>query len=213
MGGGIMRPTSFFALAIVLASPSWSTAASPKAAPGEGGPRLGFFAECSAGLVIGIDRPIKGCSGGLLAGMALTPFEAGIRAGAAYDAALDVGLLRFDLEIGLGSGLRAIVGELVPVGELSLPDPSGGSAARVPVTATAWPNRFGIASTLAELPWRALKARTVIDVEFVYTDYRLMPHGGTALPATQALSGAAAFAAGVEATIALRMRWSGGGSP
>lgn len=207
-----MRPTSFFALAIVLASPYWSTAASPKAAPSEGAPRLGFFAELSAGPLIGIDRPIKGCSGALLAGMALPPFEGGIRAGAAYDAALDVGLLRFDLEIGLGSGLRAIVGGLIPCGELSLPDPSGMDL-RVPVSAAAWPNRFGIASTLAELPWRALRARTVIDVEFVYTDYRLMPHGGTALPATQALSGAAAFAAGVEATIAIRMRWNGSGSP
>jgi hypothetical protein len=207
-----MRPILFFALVIVLAAASAPLTASPKSAPSEGAPRLGFFAELSAGPLVGIDRPIKGCSGGLLVGMALPPFEAGIRAGAAYDAALDVGLLRFDLEIGLGSGLRAIVGGLVPLGELSLPDTAGGGL-RVPVAAAAWPNRFGIASTLAELPWRALKARTVIDVEFVYTDYCLKPHGGTTFPAAQALCGAAAFAAGIEATIALRMRWNGRGSP
>ncbi|MGA2548284.1 MAG: hypothetical protein ABSF43_17195 [Rectinemataceae bacterium] len=207
-----MRPILFFALVIVLAAASAPLTASPKSAQSEGAPRLRFFAELSAGPLIGIDRPIKGCSGGLSVGMTLPPFEGGIRAGAAYDATLDVGLLRFDLEIGLGSGLRAIVGGLIPLGGLGLPDPAG-TGFRVPVSAAAWPNRFGIASTLAELPWRALKARTVIEVELVYTDYRLAPRGTASLPEAQALSGAAAFAAGVEATIAIRMRWNGSGSP
>ena len=207
-----MRPTLFFVFA--LATAFASAAASPKTAPHENEPYRGFFAELSSGPLIGIDRPLKGCSGSFLAGMALPPFEFGMRAGAAYDGALNIGLLRFDLEIGLGNGLRAIVGGLIPLGGLSLPDPAGGIDVRVPVTAAALPNRFGIASTLAELPWRALRARMAIDVELVYTDYRIAPQTGqVSLPAAQALSGAAAFAAGVEAAIALRMRWNGGGSP
>ena len=204
-----MRSNPSFVLASILVitlttllSPA---AASPKIAPIEAAPHLGFLTELSAGPSLGIDRPLKGCSGGILLGMTYHPFEAGIRTGAAYDAALDIGLLRFDLEIGLGSGLRLVVGGLLPLGELSLPGPSG---ATIPVTAAAWPDRFGIASTLVALPCQAGRFCMKIDMELVYTDFRIpSPVGGSSTAAAQALSGAAAFAAGVEATVAIRLRW------
>ena len=209
-----MRANLSFVLVSVLVSVLTTlfspAAASPKANPIVAAtllaaPRLGFLAELSAGPSLGIDRPLKGCSGGILLGMAYHPFEAGIRAGAAYDAALDIGLLRFDLEIGLGSGLRLVVGGLLPLGELSLPGPSGTA---IPVTAAAWPDRFGIASTLVDLPWHVGRFSSAIDVELVYTDYHLSsPGGGPSTAAAQALSGAAAFAAGVEVTVAVRLRW------
>ena len=205
-----MRANPSFVLVSVLVSVLTTlfppVAASPKAAPIVAAPRLGFLAELTAGPSLGIDRPLKGCSGGVLLGMAYHPFEAGIRAGAAYDAALDIGLLRCDLEIGLGSGLRLVVGGLLPLGELSLPGPSGTA---IPVTVAAWPDRFGIASTLFDLPWHVGKVSSAIDVELVHTNYHLSsPGGGPSTAAAQALSGAAAFAAGVEATVALRLRWS-----
>ena len=208
-----MKSNRLFVQAIVLAAVFPLAAASPKAAATVEAAQFGFVAELSAGPLVGIDRPIKGCSLALMAGLAFPPFEVGIRAGAAWDTGLDTGLLRFDLVIGLGSGLRAVVGGLVPLGGLALPDPAGG-AVPVPVTAAAWPDRFGIASTLAYLPWRVLGAQLAIDVELVYTDYRLTAQGGDAsLAAAQALSGAAAFAAGVEATVSARLRWGGGGHP
>jgi hypothetical protein len=208
-----MNTNRFFVQAIVLAAVFPLAALSPKAASTDEAPQSGFVAELSAGPLVGIDRPVKGCSLALMAGLAFPPFEAGIRAGAAWDAGLGAGLLRFDLEIGLGSGLRAVVGGLAPLGGLALPDPAGG-AIPVPVTVAAWPDRFGIASTLAQLPWRVLGAQLAIDVELVYTDYRLTTRAGaTSLSAAQALSGAAAFAAGVEATVAVRLRWGGGGHP
>jgi hypothetical protein len=132
--------------------------------------------------------------------MALPPFEAGLRAGAAYDLALGSGALRLDFELGLGGGLRAIVGGLVPFGELGLPDPSGLPSARIPVEAAPWPDRFGLAATIADLPWRALGARMSVDAELVYTAFRL--------EGASALAGAAAFAAAVEARLALRFRWA-----
>jgi hypothetical protein len=162
--------------------------------------RPAIFVECSAGPLIGIDRPLKGCSGDMALAMALPPFEAGLRAGTAYDLALGSGALRLDIELGLGSGLRAIVGGLVPFGGLGLPDPSGLPGARIPVEAAPWPDRFGLGATIADLPWRALGARMSLDAELVYTAY--------CLEGASALAGAAAFAAAVEARLALRFRWA-----
>jgi len=166
---------------------------------------FGPFAEFSAGPLVGIDMPLKGCAGTCLLGLAAPPFEAGIRSGAAFDTSLGSGSLRFDFELALGSGLRAIVGGLFPLGALSLPEPSG-TGARVAVKVANWPNRFGLASTLFVLPWRILSAQALLDAELVYTDYRLQ--GGPAGSAATSLSGAAAFAAGVEAGLAMRLRWS-----
>lgn len=157
------------------------------------------YVEVSAGPLIGIDRPLKGCSGDLEVGLRLEPFEAEFRAGSAYDFSLASGALRLDLEIGLGSGLRAIVGGLLPFGALLLADPSAPEGARIAVRPGAWPDRFGLGATIAELPWRPLRARLGIEAELVYTAY--------SLDAGDALSGAAAFAAAVEAKLALRFRW------
>lgn len=169
--------------------------------------RAAFLAELSVGPLLGLDHPIKGGAGALLLGLSIAPFEAGIRAGAAYDAGFRTGLLRFDLELGLGGDFRAILGGLVPLGSLALPEPSGAAGA-VPAAVGPWPNRFGLASTLFELPWRLVGARLLLDAELVYTDFRVAaaPAAGTR---AGALSGAAAFAAGVEATLALRLRWDG----
>jgi hypothetical protein len=188
------KPRLALALALIIA------AAFADPLSGEGPPRRALFlAELSGGPLLGIDRPLKGCSGGILLGAAIPPFEAALRAGAAYDLALESGSLRLDLELGLGKGLRAIVGGLIPLGELALADPAGGPA--LPVEAAAWPNRFGFASTIAELPWPVLGARAGIEVELVYTAYQL----GSSVSAEKAsLSGTAAFAAAVEARVALR---------
>jgi hypothetical protein len=156
--------------------------------------------------MIGIDRPLKGCAAALLLGMGLGPFELGMRAGGAYDAPFEAGLLRLDLELGLGSGLRAILGYLIPLGELALPAPDGAAGASLPLEPNPGLNRFGIASALVELPWRALRARMTVDAELVYTDYRLTR---AAAAATAPLSGVAAFAAGVEGSLYLRLRWDG----
>ncbi len=177
----------------------------PLAAQTKPGGPLSMLAELSAGPLMGIDTPLKGCSGGLLLGFAARPFEAGLRAGLAYDAGLMSGSLRLDLELGLGGGLRAIVGGLVPLGEPSLGDPLGG-ALPVPVVAADWPDRFGLATTLFVLPLRLLGAQALVDAELVYTDYRFAQ--AAAGSASVRLSGAAAFAAGVEASLALRLRWS-----
>jgi hypothetical protein len=161
-----------------------------------------FFAELSASPLLGIDKPIKGCSLDILCGIGLSPFEAGVRAGGAYDASLATCDLRFDLALGLGGGLRAIVGGLLLSGRPPLHD-SGGGDARVVARAADWPDRFGIAATLAETPWKPFGAELAIDTELVYTAYRV--------EARTALTGAAAFAAGVEAKVALRLRWEKGG--
>ena len=186
------NPRPFLAVTIALAL----------AAPlsGEGQRRALFLAELSGGPLFGIDRPLRGCSGGILLGAALAPFEAGLRAGAAYDQALGSGTLRLDLELGLGRGLRAVVGGLIPLGALVLPDPAGGGG--LAVEAASWPNRFGFASTIVELPWRVLGARAGVEAELVYTAYRL---GNSVSAERAALSGTAAFAAAVEARIALRL--------
>lgn len=161
-----------------------------------------LFTELSASPLLGIDRPINGCSLDLLCALGLSPFEAGFRAGGAYDASLATCDLRLDLVLGLGRGLRAIVGGLVLFDRPPLSDPGGGEA-RVIARIADWPNRFGIAATLAETPWRLFGAPLSIDTELVYTAYRV--------EARTALSGAAAFAAGVEAKVALVLRWEKGG--
>jgi hypothetical protein len=163
-----------------------------------GPPRVFMFTELSARPLFGIDRPFKGCAGDALAGIALSPFETGIRASGAYDAGLRAGELRFDFVLGLGSGLRAIVGCLLLFEEPALPN-SAGADARLSATAADWPDRFGIAATMADIPWKPFGAALGIDAEIVYTAYRLK--------AKTALSGASAFAAGVEASLALRLRW------
>jgi len=195
-----MRPNPHPAVAILLALAVSGTA---QASPEDNAARQPrFAAELAAGPLLGLERPIKGGSGGIAFGAGLGPFEAGLRAGAAYDAALAAGLVRIDLELGLGSGLRAIVGGLLPLGELALADPSASGETRVPVEAAPWPNRFGFAVAILDLPRPLLGARAFLDAELVYTDYRAAPTAPAA-----ALVGAAAFAACVEATIALRLRW------
>jgi len=188
----------------ILGAAAHAGAAQGSAAPARS-PGLRPLAELSAGPLIGIDRPFRGGSGELLLGLALAPFEAGIRAGVAYDIALGAGAFRLDAALGLGSGLRAIVGGLVPFGALSLQDPAGASGTRLAVTEGRWPDRFGLAASIAEFPWKAAKARVGIEAELVYTAYRLAA-GGAQAP-TGALAGAAAFAAAVEAKLALRLRW------
>ena len=172
---------------------------SPCAAYPENAPRRPrLAAELSAGPLLGLDEPLRGASGDAFVGMRLSPFEAGIRAGGAYDAALKTGDLRFDFALGLGSGLRAIVGGLLLLREPTLRDSSGREAA-VRASVADWPDRFGISATIAELSPRPLGARLGIDAEIVYTAFRV--------EAKDALSGAAAFAASVEARIALRLRF------
>jgi hypothetical protein len=183
-------------LALGRALGPFPCAARPENAPWR--PRLA--AELSAGPLLGLDQPLRGASGDAFAGLRLSPFEAGIRAGGAYDSALKTGDLRFDFALGLGSGLRAIVGGLLLLREPTLRDSSGHEAA-VRATAADWPNRFGIAATIAELSPRPLGARLGIDAEIVYTAFRVK--------AEDALSGAAAFAASVEARLALRLRFGG----
>jgi hypothetical protein len=166
---------------------------------GAGAKRPGLFLELSAGPLLGLDRPIRGGAGDLAVGLACPPFEGGLRAGAAYDASLDQGLLRFDMLIGLGSGLRAIVGALLPLGSLSLSAASNASGAPVGIERADWPDRFGIGATLAELPWRPFGAGLSIDSELIFTEYRAS--------SPTAVTGAAAFAASVEAKLALRLRF------
>jgi len=177
----------------------------PLASQTKPGRAVSMLAELAAGPLIGIDSPFKGCSGSLLLGLAAKPFEAGLRAGLAYDTALQAGSLRLDFELGLGGGLRAIIGGLLPLGELGLSDPLGGTLP-VPLVAADWPDRLGLASTLFVLPRPLLGAQALVDAELVYTDYRFAQ--ASAGSAAARLSGAAAFAAGVEACLGLRLRWS-----
>jgi len=162
-------------------------------------------AELSAAPILGIDRPLRGCAGTIGLGVALEPFEATLRAGAAYDASLGAPSLRFDIGLGLGGGLRVLIGGVLFAGEPSLGDPQGGDS-RVALKPAAWPDRFALAATIAEPPWRLLGAATAIEAELAYSAYRVDDRGQSA-PAARALVGAAAFAAGVEATLAIRMRW------
>ena len=118
--------------------------------------------------------PFKGCSGELLARPRAAPFEAGIRAGGAYDTSLGLGrTCASTLELGLGSGLRAIVGGLLLFGALSLPDRREATERASPV------DGGGLARPLRPRPrrsptsWQALRARVGIDAELVYTAYRL----------------------------------------
>jgi hypothetical protein len=105
--------------------------------------------------------------------------------------------MRFDLCLGLGNGLRAIVGCLLLFDEPVLPGTDG--SASVAAKPQDWPNRFGVGATLLDTPWRLLGAQLALGAELVYTSYRL--------GAKTALSGAAAFAAGVEAKLQLRLHW------
>ena len=197
-----MAPRLLLASILIIAAAGFSRADrghdNPSGAYPGGGEGLRPLAELSAGPLIGIDRPLRGCSLGIGLGFELEPFELMVRADTAYDFSLDSGALGLDAVIGLGSSLRAIVGGLIPFGQLSLPDPAG-LGARVAVKAAPWPDRFGLGATIAGFPLKALRARLGIDAELVYTSYRL--------EAASALSGAAAFAASVEARLALRLSW------
>jgi hypothetical protein len=196
-------PTRIAALSIVLALESVLGAAYPDEAPprihsrprAPQRPRL--VAELSVGPLLGLDEPLRGASGDAFVGMRLPPFEAGVRAAGAYDAVLATGDARFDFALGLGSGLRAIIGGLLLPGGPTLRDSSGNEAA-IYATVADWPNRFGIAATIAEFSPRALGTKLGLDAEIVYTAYRAK--------AENALSGAATFAASVEARVALRLR-------
>jgi len=139
----------------------------------------------------------------MLVGLAKEPFEADLRAGMAYDNSLGIEELRLDFALGLGSGLRLLVGGLLPLGDIMLPDPKR-DGARISVEAASWPNRFGFGVAIFESPWRLLAARLGLDAELVYTSYSLSKRDSRE---ASSLVGAAAFAAGVEATIAFRLRW------
>jgi hypothetical protein len=158
-------------------------------------PRL--VAELEAAPLFSLSFPVRGGELSALGGLEWRPFEAGIRAGGAYDAAFDAWDMRLDLCLGLGSGLRAIVGCLLLFGEPALPGTDG--SAHVAATPQDWPNRFGIGTTLLDAPWRLLGAHLAFGAELVYTSYRLS--------AKTALSGAAAFAASAEAKLQMRLRW------
>jgi hypothetical protein len=214
--------TSTLRLALVLLALSGPLAAEARTA-------FLPYLELSAGPILGIDLPLRGAALGLQAGLAAGPFEAGLRASLAYDASmgpsaaaalLDASSLRIDLALGLGGGLRALVGGLVLLGEASLPlsslsGPSlpagagaGDGAPRIAATAASWPNRFGLGATLARLPWKPLGAALSLEAELAYAAYRI---DASSDPAAARLSGLAAFAAGIEASLALRLRW--GDSP
>lgn len=177
-----------------------SLAARPPARADQGpqpaaGPRLVF--EAGASPLFSLGPPFRGGELSALCGLASRPFELGLRAAAAYDTGLSSWQARLDLCLGLGSGLRAIVGGLMLFGEPALP--GGEDDAKLAATGTDWPNRFGIGARLMELGAPVLGGRAGLGAELVYTSYRLI--------AKSALSGAAAFAAGVEAKLELRIRW------
>lgn len=161
----------------------------------DSGPRL--VAEIEAAPLFSLSSPFRGGELSALGGVECQPFEAGLRAGGAYDAAFDAWDMRLDFCLGLGSSLRAIVGCLLLFGEPALPGTDG--SAHVAAAPQDWPNRFGIGATLLDVPWRPLGARLALGAELVYTSYRLSTK--------TALSGAAAFAAGVEAKLQMRLRW------
>jgi hypothetical protein len=161
----------------------------------ESKPRL--VAELGASPLFSLSSPLRGGELSAAGGLAWKPFEADIRVGGAYDAAFGAWDLRFDLLLGLGSGLRAIIGCLLFFDEPVLPGTEG--AASVAAQPQDWPNRFGLGATLMDTPWRALGGRLALGAELVYASYRL--------GAKTALSGAAAFSAGVEAKLELRLRW------
>ena len=165
------------------------------------GPHL--VAEIEAAPLFSLSSPFRGGELSALGGVEWKPFEAGLRAGGAYDAAFDAWNMRFDLCLGLGSGLRAIVGGLLLFGEPTLPGTDG--SAHVAAMPQDWPNRFGIGATLLDAPCRLFGARLALGAELVYASYRLS--------AKTALSGAAAFAAGVEAKLQMRLRWEPLGHP
>lgn len=165
-------------------------------------PRVEPFVELAMGPVIGIDGPLKGGAIASHVGLALYPFELRLRANAAYYFPLKMGILGVDIVFSIGPSMRAIVGGLLPFGPLSLQDPSG--SARIPVIPAPWPDRFGLGATIVEFPWKPLEARVGIEAELLYTAYNLQ--------SATALVGAAAFAASVEATVSLRVRW-GAGAP
>jgi len=162
-------------------------------------PRL--VAELGAGPMIGLDSPIRGAEAGFLLGLGWGPVEAGLRAGAALDRALECASVRLDLELGLGGGLRVLVGGVVPLARPVL-EPDG---AALPLEASGWPCRFGLAATIAELPAGPFGSRVVARAELAYSAYRVA--GDAASSAKAALSGAAAFAACVEICATVSLAW------
>jgi hypothetical protein len=190
-----MRP-ALAALALCAA-----LAASPSLARAE----ARFVAELAASPVFSLSTPFRGCGASVLAGFSLEPFEAALRGGGSYDSGLETGTMRFDFVAGLGTGLRAIVGCLLLFDEPLLPG-SGEGGVHVSSGPEDWPNRFGLGTTLFDFPLRRrgrdVGLKLALDAELIYTSYRV--------DAKTALAGAAAFAAGVEASLALRLRWESG---
>ena len=168
--------------------------------------RASLVAEVSAGPTLGLDRFLRGCLSEAGLGFSWAPFEADLRVGASYDAALGQGALDLDIALSLGKNLRAIIGCLFPLGPLALETDSGS----VLLEASSWPNRFGLEATLAEISLgraglkAGLKAEPKAEMKaelaaaFVYEDLRV-PDGASS--AASRLSGARAFAACVEAEL------------
>jgi hypothetical protein len=164
--------------------------------------RLAFVAELAAAPLCSLGPEFRGCEIAALGGIAFRPFELGLRASGAYDPGLASWEGRLDLCLGMGSGLRAIVGGLL------LPDTPalvGADGAAVAASLADWPNRFGIGARIAGLPWRPLGASMSLDAELLYTAYRLVVEDGDEAQAR--LAGAAAFAAGVEAKLGITLAW------
>jgi len=202
------RKIIVFLAAALAALPTFAPEASAQSArpPGEeprarrSGRGMRPFAELAVGPLLGLDRPVRGAEAEAVGGIRWSPFELGARAAGAYDSALRTWDARVDLLLGLGSGVRAIVGGLILPGASQLVD-SGGQEGTVRATPRDWPNRFGLGATLAEFLPRGEGPELGLDAELVYASYRV--------ESESALLGAAAFAAGVEARIALRLRWGG----
>jgi hypothetical protein len=208
-----MRKKSSILLAVALAAASRLASASEAARAGSDGddgtenrPRL--MAELGCGPLIGIDSPLRGASAGLLVGLGWGPLEAGLRAGAAFDRSLGSASVRLDLELGLGGGMRVVVGGLVPLAPPVL-EPEG---AAIALEAPGWPCRFGLSAEIAELPFGHAGSRVAAFAEIVYCAYRVSD--GSAAEAASALSGAAAFAACVEVSATISIAWGlGRGAP
>jgi hypothetical protein len=186
-------------LAAALLSASARLAAAAPAEP----PRPRFSAEISAGPMIGLDTPLRGGTAGLMVGLAWGPVEAGLRASAAVDRTLGSASARLDLELGLGGGMRIVVGGIVPISAPTL-DPEG---AALRLETAPWPCRFGLSARIAELPRGPFGSRAAVFAGMVYSAYRVAADSPPA--ARAALSGAAAFAACVEVSATIALEWGG----
>jgi hypothetical protein len=198
-----MNPkTALIAAALLSASVRLATAAQAEQ------PRPRFSAELAAGPIVGLDTPLRGGAAGLLVALAWGPVEAGLRASAAIDRTLDSASARLDLELGLGGGMRIVVGGIVPISKPFL-EPEG---AALPLEAAPWPCRFGLSARIADLAPGPFGSRVAVFAGMVYSAYRVAADASSA--ARAALSGAEAFAACVEVSATIALEWGGGrGTP